>query len=130
MKSESTVSDTLMRYTRWVESLPGRQAFRGHPDADWTLQSGAYRRLLEKQIEHPDLIGYLFSGYLHERVNEVAMRFSEYDNHTPLEVMAHLQYYGVATGLIRFYRIRLDRSLVCLQGQTIAGWQSLRVASG
>ena len=44
----------------------------------------------------------LFVGYLHERINEAHMRFSEHGSKQPLEVMAQLQHYGAATGLIDF----------------------------
>ena len=93
---------TLSRYMSWVENLKGRHAFRGQADAAWKLRSSAYRRLLEKRLEQPDLVGHLFTGYLHERVNEATMRFSAHGDLQPLEVMARMQHHGAATGLIDF----------------------------
>ena len=93
---------TLSRYMSWVENLKGRNAFRGQSNAEWTLQSSAYRRLLNKRMKHPELAGFLFTGYLHERVNEMMMRFSAHGGQQPLEVMALMQHHGAATGLIDF----------------------------
>ena len=93
---------TLSRYVSWVENLKGRNAFRGQANAEWRLQASAYRRLLNKQMKHPELAGFLFTGYLHERVNEMMMRFSAHGDMQPLEVMALMQHHGAATGLIDF----------------------------
>ena len=93
---------TLSRYVSWVENLKGRNAFRGQANAEWRLQSSAYRRLLNKKMRHPEFVGYLFTGYLHERVNEMTMRFSAHGDKRPLEVMALMQHHGAATGLIDF----------------------------
>ena len=93
---------TLSRYMSWVENLKGRHAFRGQADAEWKLRSSAYRRLLGKPLKHPELVGYMFTGYLHERVNEATMRFSAHGELQPLEVMARMQHHGAATGLIDF----------------------------
>ena len=93
---------TLSRYVSWVENLKGRHAFRGQANAAWRLQSSAYRRLLNKKIKHPEVAGYLFAGYLYERVNETMMRFSAHGGQQPLEVMARMQHHGAATGLIDF----------------------------
>ena len=93
---------TLSRYMSWVENLKGRHAFRGQADAAWKLRSSAYRRLLGKRLKHPELVGYMFTGYLHERVNEARMRFSAHGDLQPLEVMARMQHHGAATGLIDF----------------------------
>ena len=92
----------LARYMSWVMPLKGRFAFRGQSNADWGLDSSAYRRLEGKMKNHPYAAHSLFVGYLHERVNEARMRFSEHGDKQPLEVMAHLQHYGAATGLIDF----------------------------
>ena len=94
----------LVRYMSWVMPLQakGRHAFRGQADAGWGVTSGAYRRLEKEMRESPYAAQSLFVGYLHERINEAHMRFSEHGEKHPLEVMAHLQHYGAATGLIDF----------------------------
>ena len=93
---------TLSRYVSWVEKLKGRNVFRGQADAKWGLQSSAYRRLLNKRMKHPELAGFLFTGYLHERVNETIMRFPAHGDLQPLDMMARMQHHGAATGLIDF----------------------------
>ena len=93
---------TLSRYMSWVENLKGRHAFRGQANAEWLLRSSAYRRLLNMQIKHRDLAGFMFVGYLHERVDETMIRFSAHSDQQPLKVMALMQHHGAATGLIDF----------------------------
>lgn len=92
----------LDRYMEWVMSLKGRIAFRGQADAEQEVKSGAYRRVEEKAKEQPYFAHLIFVGYLHERINETHMRFSEHREKEPLEIMAQLQHYGAATGLIDF----------------------------
>ena len=96
--------DIWLGYMDWVmNDLKGRShAFRGQADASWPVQASAYRRLVKKGIKHPELAEYLVTGYLHERVNEVMMRFTDHNKRYPLEVMAWMQHYGFATGLIDF----------------------------
>ena len=94
----------LARYVSWVMPLraKGRHAFRGQADAGWDVTSGAYRRLKEDMDKSPYAAQSLFVGYLYERINEAHMRFSEHGGKHSLEVMAELQHYGAATGLIDF----------------------------
>ena len=96
--------EALARYMSWVMPLQakGRHAFRGQADAEWGVTSGAYRRLEKEMKKSPYAAQSLFVGYLHERINEAHMRFSEHGGKQPLEVMAQLQHYGAATGLIDF----------------------------
>ena len=94
--------EALARYMSWVMPLKGRHAFRGQADAQWGVTSGAYRRLEKEMRKSSYAAQSLFVGYLHERINEAHMRFSEHGSKQPLEVMAQLQHYGAATGLIDF----------------------------
>ena len=96
--------EALARYMSWVMPLQakGRHAFRGQADAKWGVTSGAYRRLEKEMKKSPYAAKSLFVGYLHERINEAHMRFSVHGGKYPLEVMAQLQHYGAATGLIDF----------------------------
>lgn len=80
-----------------------RYIYRGQKDASWQIRSGAVRRLQKEPLEHPELLPYLFRGYLHQMIGEVQLRYaSAYHNLTALECMAHLQHNRVATGLIDF----------------------------
>lgn len=101
-KQGEDAGKALDDYMEWVMSLKGRIAFRGQADAEWELTTSAYRRLKQKMDEHLYAAHSIFVGYLHERINEVRMRFPEHREKTPLEVMAQLQHYGAATGLIDF----------------------------
>ena len=94
--------ETLSGYLRWAGEAAGRCAFRGHASAAWLLESSALRRLKEGQDVSKGLVGYLFTGYLDDIVNKIRVRFPEYDKLSDLEIMAHLQHQGGATGLIDF----------------------------
>ena len=90
-------------YMSWVRDLEGRRhAFRGQADAKWKVQASAYRRLMHKGVINPELAKNLFIDYLRERISVAMMRFSEHGKRYPLEVMAQMQHYGAATGLIDF----------------------------
>ena len=96
--------EALARYMSWVMPLraKGRHAFRGQADAKWGVTSSAYRRLKKEMPEILNIAESMFPAYLAERINEARMRFSEHGGKQPLEVMAQLQHYGAATGLIDF----------------------------
>ena len=80
-----------------------RFIYRGQKDERWHIHSGALRRLQKEPLNHPELLPYLFRGYLHQLIDEVQLRYaSAYHNLTALECMAHLQHNSVATGLIDF----------------------------
>ena len=93
---------TLLRYMEWAAPVKGRLAFRGQANAEWLLTAGAYRRLRKEMAAHPYAAHSLFVGYLYERTHEARMRFSNHGEKEALEIMAQLQHYGAATGLIDF----------------------------
>ena len=86
-----------------VPDADNRYIYRGQKDERWRIQSGALHRLQKEPLEHPELLPYLFKGYIHQIIDEVQLRYSSvYRNLTALECMAHLQHNRVATGLIDF----------------------------
>ena len=86
-----------------VPNSENRYIYRGQKNATWHIQSGALRRLKKEPLRHPELLPYLFRGYIHQIIDEVQLRYSSvYNNLTALECMAHLQHNRVATGLIDF----------------------------
>ena len=86
-----------------VPNDDSRYLYRGQKNATWHIQSGALRRLQKEPLEQPELLSYLFKGYIHQIIDEVKLRYSSvYQNLTALECMAHLQHNRVATGLIDF----------------------------
>lgn len=61
------------------------------------------RRLNDTQTENPELLSYIFRGYIHQIIDEIQLRYSKtYKGLTALECMAHLQHNRVATGFIDF----------------------------
>ena len=86
-----------------IPNNENRYIYRGQKNEHWHIQSGALRRLQKEPLEHPELLSYLFKGYIHQIIDEVQLRYSSvYNNLTALECMAHLQHNRVATGLIDF----------------------------
>ena len=83
--------------------IKGRHAFRGQANAKWLLTASAYRRLMRNLDPAPGLVDGLFSGYLHELVDDARARFpAETGGQPDLEIMARLQHFGSATALIDF----------------------------
>ena len=108
----------LTEYIDLIDQLtnPGASYFyRGQENAEWQVNSSAYRRLLKMQTSAETtslemqadadigLLADLFTCYLKQIVDEVQLKYpSTYRNLNPLECMAHLQHNKVATGLIDF----------------------------
>ena len=113
-----TEISSLPEYINLIDQLtnPGASyLYRGQENAEWRVNSSAYRRLLKMQTSAETtslemqtdadigLLADLFTGYLKQVVDEVQLKYpSTYRNLTPLECMAHLQHNKVATGLIDF----------------------------
>ena len=88
-----------------VPNGDNRYIYRGQKNEYWRIRSGALRRLQKEPLRHPELLPYLFRGYIHQLIDEVQLRYSNIYNKnklTALECMAHLQHNRVATGLIDF----------------------------
>ena len=113
-----TEISSLSEYINLIDQLtnPGASyLYRGQENAEWQVNSSAYRRLLKMQTSaettslemqtdaDTGLLADLFTCYLKQIVDEVQLKYpSTYRNLTPLECMAHLQHNKVATGLIDF----------------------------
>lgn len=124
-----TEISSLTEYINLIDQLtnPGASyLYRGQENAEWQVNSSAYRRLLKMQTSvetssleiqtdadtdsfpkqadaETGLLADLFTCYLKQIVDEVQLKYpSTYRNLTPLECMAHLQHNKVATGLIDF----------------------------
>ena len=82
--------------------------YRGQSDATWPVDCSAARRLTKNSAIETQLIRHLFVGYLDILISTTRMRgflppgFSE--SISDLELLAHLQHQGAATGLIDFTR--------------------------
>ena len=82
--------------------------YRGQADATWPVDCSAAQRLTKNSAIETQLIRHLFVGYLDILISTTRMRgflppgFSE--SISDLELLAHLQHQGAATGLIDFTR--------------------------
>ena len=102
--------DTILaRYMRLIhETVPdtGTHVFRGQRDAGWPLRSGASRRLIADGTEAVN--PYFLDEYLeyHRDLLDRARRVTPYGQRnrtdSPLQLLARLQHFGAATGLLDF----------------------------
>ena len=99
----------LARYMRLIhETVPdtGTHVFRGQSDAGWPLRSGASRRLTADGIEEDNadfLYEYLeYHRDLLDRARRVAAYGQGGRTDSPLQLLARLQHFGAATGLLDF----------------------------
>ena len=99
----------LARYMRLIrETVPdtGTHVFRGQSNAKWPLRSGASRRLTADDIE--EVNPYFLDEYLeyHRDLLDRARRVAPYGQRDrtdrPLQLLARLQHFGAATGLLDF----------------------------
>lgn len=100
-----------------LESHPGEYAFRGQADASWKLESAATRRLRRQEnaqwIQHADIyelsndkVQSIYHDYHRDELVGPAKTFGfDIDDGieiTDLQILAELQHFGAATGLIDF----------------------------
>ena len=99
----------LSRYMRRIQNFapdPATHVFRGQSDAKWPLHSGAARRLVAHGID--DNGPYFVDEYLdyHRHLLDRARRVTPYGHKdqsvTALHLLANLQHFGAATGLLDF----------------------------
>ena len=80
--------------------------FRGQSDASWSLRSSATRRLNANGVENdgPDFLDeYLdYHRFLLHRARRVTPYGDKGQSSTPLQLVAKLQHFGAATGLLDF----------------------------
>ena len=84
----------------------GTHVFRGQSDADWSLRSGASRRLAVDRVEGGEsqyVEEYLeYHRDLLDRARRVAAYGYKDRAETGLQLLARLQHFGAATGLLDF----------------------------
>ena len=91
----------------WTESLKGGMVlYRGLADADWEVESSAYRRMRKPEDDSSVTVPEItFLSYIDHLVNAAGLQgFRERQdrNFSDLELLAELQHYGAATCLIDF----------------------------
>ena len=99
----------LARYMRLIrETVPdtGTHVFRGQSNAGWPLRSGASRRLTADGIKEDNadfLDEYLeYHRDLLDRARRVVPYGQRDRTDSPLQLLARLQHFGAATGLLDF----------------------------
>ena len=95
----------IQRIRETVRSLD-THVFRGQSDARWSLCSGATRRVNANGVENdgPDFLDdYLdYHSSLLDRARRVMPYGDKDQSFTPLQLLAKLQHFGAATGLLDF----------------------------
>lgn len=94
---------------RDVTSRPGVYAYRGQEDADWPLHSGATRRLVnaigQAILQNPNFLQTYLSYHrdtLLEPARTQGFGVEGGRNLSDLQLLAKLQHFGAATGLLDF----------------------------
>ena len=106
-----TVITSIAEFHEQLGQLKHKDAvylYRGQADVTWPVDCSAARRLTKNSAIETQLIRHLLVGYLDILISTTRMRgflppsFSE--SISDLELLAHLQHQGAATGLIDFTR--------------------------
>ncbi len=106
----SELIKSVDEFIAWTKELKGRMfLYRGLPDADWPIESSAYRRLRESEKNPPEKTfpQTIFQGYINELLDRASLQEFRYQRDrelSDLELLAELQHYGAATCLIDFTR--------------------------
>ena len=103
-ESKSVIEGYLQKLRRLIVS-EGNYAYRGQENADWGVESGAFRRLKETNPNpsKEDFVSYHEKELLeHARMNGYGVE--EGRKLSDLELLAKLEHYGAATCLIDFTR--------------------------
>ena len=101
-----TILDKYMSHIHEIVADTGTHVFRGQSDACWRLRSGASRRLMGDGIgeDHPQYVDeYLeYHRDLVDRARRIAPYGQKGGMETGLQLLARLQHFGAATGLLDF----------------------------
>lgn len=99
------------KYLSQLNTLQGRCAFRGQVDSTWELNDAATRRLIrhhgdDKGLIHMSRFPQLYATYHHEGLIEPARTYgfdiTQGHRISDLQLLAKLQHFGAATGLLDF----------------------------
>ena len=111
-QSKSVIASYLQELME-LTSSEGNYAYRGQENADWGVESGAFRRLGNPNLPKEDFISY------HEKELLEPARMDRYGVEegrplSDLELLAKLQHHGAATCLIDFTAQLSCSNVVCL----------------
>ena len=94
---------TVKGFIDWLEQVKGRFVlYRGLADADWEVESSAYRRIKRSQGEAPPRVFQNYIEQLLNRAGEQGFKRRGGAQRSDLELLAELQHNGAATCLIDF----------------------------
>ena len=98
---------TVEEYIAWTKAQQGGLLlYRGLPDADWEVESSAYRRIgKSRDMSSETVPAVTFQNYIDHLLDEAGLRgFRERRDKSlsDLELLAELQHFGAATCLIDF----------------------------
>ena len=98
---------TVEEYIAWTKAQQGGLLlYRGLPDADWEVESSAYRRIgKSRDMSSETVPAVTFQSYIDHLLDEAGLRgFRERRDRSlsDLELLAELQHFGAATCLIDF----------------------------
>ena len=98
---------TVEEYIAWTKAQQGGLLlYRGLPDADWEVESSAYRRIgKSRDMSSETVLAVTFQNYIDHLLDEAGLRgFRERRDRSlsDLELLAELQHFGAATCLIDF----------------------------
>ena len=100
-KAMSKSIKSIEEFIAWVKKLDGRLLlYRGLANADWEVESSAYRRIKESQ--GASLPPIVFQNYIAQLLESAGLHGFRERQLSDLELMAELQHYGAATCLIDF----------------------------
>lgn len=96
---------SVEEFVEWTKKLPGRSLlFRGLADANWEVESSAYRRIKGTEVlpqgPLPTFQNYI--DWLLENSGLQGFRYRQDRELYDLELLAELQHYGAATCLVDF----------------------------
>lgn len=95
---------SVEEFIKWTMQLDDQMLlYRGLADADWEVESSAYRRIRESLKEEPAF--ETFQNYNKQLLDNASLQGFRYQNGrklSDLELLAELQHYGAATCLIDF----------------------------
>ena len=94
---------SVEEFIAWTKQLDGQLLlYRGLADADWEVESSAYRRI---RVSQEEPLPVTFQNYIEQLLNTSGLQGFRYQHDrklSDLELLAELQHHGAATCLIDF----------------------------
>ena len=94
---------SVEEFIAWTKQLDGQLLlYRGLADADWGVESSAYRRI---RVSQEEPLPVTFQNYIKQLLDNSGLQGFRYQHDralSDLELLAELQHYGAATCLIDF----------------------------